>query len=114
MGSGNHVWPEAVKRYLVEQRSYKRSTGVFANMVYNGEIPYIATTTLSYITPRLELDASVINAFTEKLKLETNPETLYVSGGTLFTGYWTQYLTSTQVGAYLRDPAVSFIQPLSR
>ncbi|PVH77686.1 hypothetical protein DL98DRAFT_637165 [Cadophora sp. DSE1049] len=39
LGSGDHTWSEAVKRYLVDQHSYVRSTGaIVANVVYNGEI----------------------------------------------------------------------------
>lgn len=61
------------------------------------------------ITPDPKKDISVLNAFTNRLKDETNPKTLWTVdvpdiGLVLF---WKQVLNSTQVQEYSRDPAVS-------
>jgi hypothetical protein len=54
-------------------------------------------------------DSIVINAFTSRLKAETNQSTLWtssVSAGN-WTSFWVQQLNDSQVAEYINDPAVS-------
>ncbi|KAL2065745.1 hypothetical protein VTL71DRAFT_3415 [Oculimacula yallundae] len=67
------------------------------------------TATRYYITANREAGMALINAFTEKLKIETDPETLFVIGTELSTGGWTQALSQNQTETYLKEPAVASI-----
>jgi hypothetical protein len=68
-----------------------------------------STKSFYFITPNYTADISVLNAFTNTLKAETNATTLEISSspsGNLIA-YWVQNLTQSQVATYLSSPAVS-------
>ncbi|KAK0112270.1 hypothetical protein ONS96_001518 [Cadophora gregata f. sp. sojae] len=71
------------------------------------------TQTAYFITAKRDVGMDIINEFTAKLKVETDPDTLHVSGNEIFTGSWIQKLNDTQIESYKREPAVLSIHPLS-
>ncbi|KAH7333371.1 hypothetical protein BKA65DRAFT_596922 [Rhexocercosporidium sp. MPI-PUGE-AT-0058] len=72
-----------------------------------------AKPTMYYITPNHELGMPEINSFTEKLKAETDPRTLFISGGDIWTGFWAQNLNYSQVDVYKKELAVASIFTLA-
>jgi hypothetical protein len=68
-----------------------------------------STPTYYRIDPNPKQDISVLNAFTSRLKAETDPSTLWVVDvpnlNLIF--FWKQKLTSAQVKEFSKDPAVS-------
>jgi hypothetical protein len=127
------AWNLAVKQWLASL-SYPRCTADNAvmvpppNVVYNGEIPWdqnhnavgkrqtapschvnLVDSTFYLITPNYTADISVMNAFTNTLKEETNATTLVTSTSASgnFTTIWGQFLNQSQVTTYLSNPAVS-------
>jgi hypothetical protein len=60
------------------------------------------------IYPKVNVSQAIINAFTARLKSETNPGTLWTSGyRDEFVVFWAQTLTTEQVRLFETDPAVS-------
>ncbi|KAH9208745.1 peptidase S8/S53 domain-containing protein [Leptodontidium sp. 2 PMI_412] len=59
-----------------------------------------------YDEPNKTKDISVINAFTAKLKVETDEKTLFHSGTSEYTSFWGQYLSEAQSETYANEPAV--------
>jgi len=62
------------------------------------------------ITPNDDKSWDTLTAFTERLKSETDPNTLNIGPNVpsaKFIGYWVQYLTQEEVVKYKQDPAVS-------
>jgi hypothetical protein len=61
------------------------------------------------ITPDPSQDFSVLNAFTNRLQAETDPNTLWIVDvpDVDLILFWEQALNSTQVAEYSKDPAVS-------
>jgi len=59
------------------------------------------------IVPDYNKDLSVLQAFTTKLKSETDTDTLWVIDATDYVYAWVQFLNETQVTEFKLDPAVS-------
>jgi hypothetical protein len=124
---------QAVRQYM-ESLAYSRCGSAEANrplVIWNGEIPLndqgapvsrkrqlpiapscpvnLTVNTFYFITPNYTADISVLNAFTNTLKAETNASTLGISSTASgdFIGYWYQTLNQSQVNTYLSNPAVS-------
>jgi hypothetical protein len=123
---------QAVRQYM-ESLAYSRCGSAEANrplVIYNGEIPLTVqgapvsrkrqlpiapscpanvTNQFYYISPNRNVNISVLNAFSDILKAETNPDTLSIvtpGAGGIF-GFWYQILTENQTIFYLENPAVS-------
>jgi hypothetical protein len=81
-----------------------------ANLTYLGTSQTAAPTPY-IIIPNHNTPQPALDAFTDKLKAETDPNTLWVSGSSAadYIGFWHQSLNSTQVANYKTNPAVSFI-----
>ncbi|KAE9374698.1 hypothetical protein N431DRAFT_438112 [Stipitochalara longipes BDJ] len=62
-----------------------------------------------FILSRLGASTEDLKAFTERLKTETNPKTLWADETGQLIASWYQYLTPEQVQDYKSDPAVSSI-----
>ena len=74
----------------------------------------LPTFTYYIITPNPSASADIINAFTERLRDETDANTLRVGGVPAidYVNHWTQFLNSTQVAQYRASPAVSLVTQL--
>jgi len=59
------------------------------------------------IVPDYNKDLSVLQAFTTKLKTETDTDTLWFIDATDYVYVWVQFLNETQLAEFKLDPAVS-------
>lgn len=62
-----------------------------------------------FIVPNFDATPEVLQAFTAQLKLETNPDTLFVceAPAANFIAFWYQFLNGTQLAEFKSHPAVS-------
>lgn len=68
------------------------------------------TTKYRFMIPNRDVPRAVIDAFTNRLKRETDPKTLYVLGGEIpisSVKFWKQAINDTMAATYAKDPAVS-------
>ncbi|CZT01955.1 uncharacterized protein RCO7_05435 [Rhynchosporium graminicola] len=66
-----------------------------------------------HITANRRAGMIAINALTARLKVETDPTTLWVIGGPRSTGGWTQDLTLNQAELYKKEPTVASVRPVA-
>jgi hypothetical protein len=137
--SAGLAFVQAVKQYLESLAYPRCTAGqpvaaqgpgaINPNVIWNGEVPLNkqgvpfrkrqvenapgcpipSTSSFYFITPNYTADISVLNAFTNTLKAETNATTFEISSSPSgnFIAYWVQSLTQSQVATYLSSPAVS-------
>ena len=70
----------------------------------NGDDTCTPPAEVHLLLPNHDVPQSVRDAFTEKLKKNTDPTTLFMTGPD--PSFWMQYLTPDQLEEYRKDPAV--------